>query len=165
VSEQECAHGGGYGQWHRLHEVGADELLGADGGVGEQQQDDHQRSGADRRHPDDQASDDADDDREQRARMQIVDRRVPFLALEVHGGADRPHHHRGDQIAGDGGGRLDAEQEDQHRRHQGSPARARHADEQTDDRASQNDVRIDVHADGCGSAGTGPLPPSTILTI
>ena len=64
---------------------------------------------------------------------------------EVDERADRAHHERGDEVAGDRGRRRDPEQQDQHRRHQGAAAGAGHADEQADDRAAENDVRVDVH--------------------
>ena len=70
---------------------------------------------------------------------------------QVNGRTDRAHHDRGDQVAGNRGRRRDAEEQDQHRRHQRPAARTGHAYQQPDNRASENDVWIDVH----------PLPPPT----
>ena len=46
---------------------------------------------------------------------------------------------------GDRGRGRDAEQQDQHRRHQRPAAGTGHADQQADDRAAEDDVGIDVH--------------------
>jgi hypothetical protein len=70
---------------------------------------------------------------------------VDRAGAQVHGRADRSHHHRRHQVARDGGRWLDPEQQDQHRGHQRPASGARHSDEQADDRAAQDDVRIDVH--------------------
>ena len=70
---------------------------------------------------------------------------VDRAGTQVHERADRAHHDRGDEVARDRGRRRDAEQQDQHRRHQRAAAGAGHPDEQADDRAAENDVRVDVH--------------------
>ncbi len=60
----------------------------------------------------------------------------------MHGGPDGAHHHGGHQIARDGGRRLHVEQQNEHRRHQGSTAGPGHSDQEPDDGAAQDDVRI-----------------------
>ncbi len=70
-----------------------------------------------------------------------VDRPGP----EVDERAEGPHDDGGHEVARDGAPRLDVEEQDQHRRHQRSSARAGHSNEHSDNRATQNDVGIDVH--------------------
>ena len=65
--------------------------------------------------------------------------------VQVHGRADGPHQDGRHQVAGDRGGRLDAEQQDQHRGHQGAPARAGEPDKQPHDRTAKDDVGVEVH--------------------
>ena len=67
----------GGGERDGLREIGADELVGAERRVQEQEQHDHQRARADRGHPDDDAADHADGDRGQRPRDGPRARRRP----------------------------------------------------------------------------------------
>jgi hypothetical protein len=64
---------------------------------------------------------------------------------QVDGGPDRPHQHRGDQVAGDRRRRLHAEQQDQHRRHERAAAGSSQTDQQPDDGAADDDERVYVH--------------------
>ena len=50
--------------------------------------------------------------------------RLTVPLLQVHGCTERPHDHRGHQVARDGGGRLHVEQEDEHGRHQRAASRS-----------------------------------------
>jgi hypothetical protein len=70
---------------------------------------------------------------------------VDRALAQVHGGAERPHEHGGDKVAGDRRRRRDAEDQDQHRGHQRPAARAGEADEQADHGAAENHVGIQVH--------------------
>ena len=67
VPEGQRAERGGQGEGHGLGEVGADELVRPEHRVEEEEQHDHQRARADRRHADDEAADHADGDRGERA--------------------------------------------------------------------------------------------------
>ena len=66
-------------------------------------------------------------------------------AAQVDRAADRLHDQRGDQVAADGRQRLDAEEEHQHRGHQGAAAHAGQADDEPDDQARKRDEQINVH--------------------
>ena len=84
----------------------------------------------------------------------------------VHRAADRLHHHRRDDVAGDGGQRLDAEQQHQDRRHQRAATHPGQADDESHERshrrspmgrtrsASQHTPGSCVHENGhmCNSA-------------
>ena len=72
MAEGERAQGGGGRQRHRLGEVCADELVGAERGVKKQQQDDHQRACPDGGHPDDDPPDHPYEHRAQRPRTHLV---------------------------------------------------------------------------------------------
>ena len=67
-------------QRNRLREIGADQLVGAEPRVQEQQRDDHQRARADRGHPDDQTADDPDQQRRDRSRHHLGDERGARVA-------------------------------------------------------------------------------------
>lgn len=82
IPEQHVPERGGQDQRHGLHEVGADEPVGAQHRVERQQRDDDERPGADGRQPHDQAADDADRHRRQPADHDLlrVGRTVPGTA-------------------------------------------------------------------------------------
>ena len=83
-----------------------------------------------------------------RAQHHPLDQPVVHRAgAHVDSSAEGPHQHRRHEIGGDRRGRLDPEEEDEHRGHQRAPAGAGHADQQADDRAAQDDVGIDVHGE------------------
>src|ERR1700693_3537008 len=77
----------------------------------------------------------------------------------VDGGADRLHDQRGDQVAGEGGERGDAEEQDQDGGHEGAPAHAGEADRESDDQPCQRDIQVDVHS----PTPPLPLPRLTLL--
>ena len=60
----------------------------------------------------------------------------------MDGRADRPHDDGCDEVARNGGRRLDAEQQDEHRCHERAATRARDPHEEADYRAAEDDVRI-----------------------
>ena len=196
-------------QRHRLGEIGADELIGSEKRVHEQQQDDDQRPRADGGDPHDDAPEHPDRDRGKRADDYLVDRagacvtgpvvkdiaqghryrtdqeccaqrplhvvlgdmglahqveeigaekrhrdrandhpsdeaKIDRSFVKVHCRSEGAHHDGGDEVARDSGRRLDSEQQDQHRRHQSTTARAGHADKEPDDGAPEHDVRIQL---------------------
>ena len=65
--------------------------------------------------------------------------------VQVHGRAHGPHQDGGDQVAGDRGGWLDAEQQDQHRGHQRAAAGPGEPDKQPHHRAAEDDVGVELH--------------------
>ena len=82
-----------------------------------------------------------------RPRAHPADEPVVDRALaHVHERPDRPHHHGGDQVAGDRRGRLDVEQQDQHGRHQRPAARPGQPHQQPDDRAAEHHIGVDVQS-------------------
>ena len=70
---------------------------------------------------------------------------VDRLLSDMYRGSERAHENGGHQIAGDGRRRLDSEEQDEHRGHQGPAAGPGHSDEQSHYCAAQHDVRIDLH--------------------
>jgi hypothetical protein len=223
VPEGQRAQRGGQGEGYGLREVGADELVRPEHRVEEEQQHDHQRTGADRGHADDEAADHPDGDRRERTDGDVGDDAVAALARplveehpqchrgrpheqrgaedglhvalralgvaeqmerpraeqrgghrpddhvadepvvdrllrHVHGGADGAHEHGGDEVARDGGRRLDVEEEDEHRRHERPAARAGHPDQEAHEGAAQDDVGVNRHL---GLPRDGRRSPST----
>ena len=66
-------------------------------------------------------------------------------AAEVDTTTDRLHHDRGDEVAGHRRERLDAEADDQDRRHERAATHTGEADNETDDQTRERDAEIDVH--------------------
>jgi hypothetical protein len=81
--------------------------------------------------------------------------------VQVNGGADGPHHDRGDQVAGDGRGRLDREQQDEHRRHQRAAAGTGQPDQQPHHRATEDDIQAQAHP-GAPFVGSAVHPHSLL---
>ena len=77
---------------------------------------------------------------------------VDGLALVVDDGADALGHRCVEQICADGGRRVEAEQQDQQRRHQRAAADPGEADERPDEDAGERIERV-VH----GENGASPL--------
>jgi len=105
----------------------------------------------------------ADEGHRHRAAHQPADQlEVDGALADVDGGAEGPHDHGGDQVTGDRGGRLDPEQQNEHRSHQGPAAGPGQADQETHDRAAQNDVGIDVQCclRGSGTESIHTVPAS-----
>jgi hypothetical protein len=63
----------------------------------------------------------------------------------MHRRTERAHHDRGDEVAGDGGGGLHAEQQDQHRHHQRASAGPVIPTKKPIRALPRNRVRIDVY--------------------
>ncbi len=107
VAEQEVAEGGGPDERDGLDEVGADEGLGRQHRVEQQQQDDDQRARADRGQADHQAAEETDGDGEDGPDPDLIDRgdrlAAPALVDDVLG-----DHRGGGQEEGDAEHHLQA---------------------------------------------------------
>jgi hypothetical protein len=80
---------------------------------------------------------------------------------QMHRGPERAHHDGGHQVAGNGHRRLDVEEQHQHGCHERAASSAGHADQETDNRTPQNDVRVQALSLICreGLAFCPILPP------
>jgi len=73
------------------------------------------------------------------------ERRVHRAPAQVDDGADRLHHRAGDQVAGDGGERVDAEEQHEDGRHQGAAAHAGEPDDDADAESGERQEEVEVH--------------------
>jgi hypothetical protein len=73
---------------------------------------------------------------------------VDGAAAQVDPAADRLHDHRGHQVAGHGGQRLDLEHQHQQRGHEGAAAHAGQAHREPDQQAGGGHVQVDLQATG-----------------
>jgi hypothetical protein len=64
---------------------------------------------------------------------------------DVDPAADGLHRHRGDEIRGNRGGRVDAEEDQEDRGHERAPAHPRQPDREAHDGGGEDDPEIDVH--------------------
>ena len=84
--------------------------------------------------------------RRERADAQPVDQpEMHRPPPQVDHRADRLHHRTGDQVAGDGGQRRDAEEEHEHRRHQRAAAHAGQADDDADCEGGDGQGKVEAH--------------------
>ena len=87
----------------------------------------------------------ADEHAGDRAGRQPADQApVHGLRANVHPRTDRLHDRGGHDIAGDGGGGVDAEDEHEHRGHQGCAAHAGQSDHDPGDQAAEGKGEVDV---------------------
>ena len=100
MTEGQGAESGGQRERDRLGEVGAHQLVGPDHGVEEQQEHDHQRARADRRHADDEATYGADGDSGERPDEQLADQAPAALPRATVEGHAQHHGRRSDQKRG-----------------------------------------------------------------
>ena len=82
---------------------------------------------------------------------QATSRPVHGAVAPVNGAADRLHDHRRHDVAGDGGQRLDVEEQHEDRRHERAAPHPGQADDEADEEAGEDDKRVD-HGAGGGAA-------------
>ncbi len=79
----------------------------------------------------------------------------------MDGATERLHHRRGHDVARHRGERIDAEEEDEHRRHQRAATHPRQADDEADHEAAQH--QTDIHREGSFVVGPASAPDQPSL--